>query len=77
MELKFNRLALLALPLIFFVACDEEDKEEANSDALIGTWSMAVTEYPNTTCTGDGEILDESTITFTATKATFNEIENI
>ena len=70
MRLQFNRLVLLALPLIFFVACDEEDKEEANSDALIGTWSMAVTEYPNTTCTGDGEIVDEGTITFTATKAT-------
>jgi len=74
MELKFNRLALLALPLIFFVACDEEDKEEANSDALIGTWSMVATEYSNTTCSGDGEIVDEGTITFTATKATITYV---
>ena len=70
MKLKYNWLALLALPLIFFVACDEADEAEAGSNALIGTWSMAVTEYSNSTCSGDGEIVDEGTITFTATKST-------
>lgn len=60
-------IKFMLLPLIFFIGCESDDDEGA--DSIIGTWSgQSWVEY-DTTCTGD--ILDTSgdviTITFTET----------
>ena len=75
MKLKFERLVLLALPIMFFVACEDTDDEEAAGDSLIGTWSMSGTSYDNAECTGASEEGTSGTITFTDTKATSTETE--
>ena len=75
MKLKFEWLALLALPLMFFVACEDTDDDEAAGDSLIGTWSMSGTSYENAECTGDSEEGTSGTITFTDTKVTTSETE--
>ena len=60
-------IKLMLLPLIFFIGCESDDDEGA--DSIIGTWSgQSWVEY-DTTCTGDikdtsGDVM---TITFTET----------
>ena len=60
-----KKLIVALMPLMFFIGCEDEDGTVAE-DSLVGTWDFVATEY-DATCTGDGEVFDSGTMTFTDT----------
>lgn len=69
MKIKlYNKFMLL--PLIFFIGCESDDDEGA--DSIIGTWSgQSWVEY-DTTCTGDIQDTSGDIITITFTETDFS-----
>ena len=63
-------IKLMLLPLIFFIGCESDDDEAA--DSIIGTWSgQSWVEY-DTTCTGDIQDTSGDVITITFTETDFS-----
>ena len=75
-------LKILLFSLLALIGCEDED-DTAVEDSLVGRWNYAITryydygiDYDTGKCTGDGEICNTGTMTFTDTEVVFSPTYN-
>ena len=57
-----KKLLLAIMPLLLITSC-EDTSDDSSEPTLEGTWSYVATEYDQT-CTGEGEVWETGTMTF-------------
>lgn len=72
-----KKLIVALLPLMFFIGCEDEEAaaDAGSNNSIVGAWNFVATEY-DTTCTGDGEVFDSGTMTFTDTEVVVSTTED-